>query len=88
MSRSTTAIGSRPSCSTSSPPATPRSDIEAKLKEAILAFKEIFAPTEGRAGSAAALGAPTPPDQVKPDVGWDRMSSVDEDEDEDKDKEN
>ena len=63
-------------------------DIEAKLKEAILAFKEIFAPAEGGAGSAAALGAPTPPDQVKPDVGWDRMSSVDEDEDEDKDKEN
>jgi len=62
-------------------------DIEAKLKEAILAFKEIFAPAEGGAGSAAALGAPTPPDQVKPDVGWDRMSSVDEDEDEDKDKE-
>ena len=59
-------------------------DIEAKLKEAILAFKEIFAPAEGGAGSAAALGAPTPPDQVKPDVGWDRMSSVDED----KDKEN
>ena len=56
-------------------------DIEAKLKEAILAFKEIFAPAEGGAGSAAALGAPTPPDQVKPDVGWDRMSSVDEDED-------
>jgi F-type H+-transporting ATPase subunit alpha len=62
-------------------------DIEAKLKEAILAFKEIFAPAEGGAGSAAALGAPTPPDQVKPDVGWDRMSSVDEDEDEGKDKE-
>ena len=59
-------------------------EIEAKLKEAILAFKEIFAPTEGGAGSAAALGAPTPPDQVKPDVGWDRMSSVDEDEDKDK----
>jgi F-type H+-transporting ATPase subunit alpha len=55
-------------------------EIETKLKEAILAFKEIFAPSEGSAGSAAALGAPTPPDQVKPDVGWDRMSSVDEDE--------
>jgi F-type H+-transporting ATPase subunit alpha len=57
-------------------------EIETKLKEAILAFKEIFAPSGGRAGSAAAIGAPTPPDQVKPDVGWDRMSSVDEDEEE------
>ncbi|TMK46316.1 MAG: F0F1 ATP synthase subunit alpha [Actinobacteria bacterium] len=54
--------------------------IETKLKEAILAFKEIFAPSGGGAGSAAALGSPTPPDEVKPDVGWDRMSSVDEDE--------
>ena len=55
-------------------------EIETKLKEAILAFKEIFAPSGGGAGSAAALGSPTPPDEVKPDVGWDRMSSVDEDE--------
>jgi F-type H+-transporting ATPase subunit alpha len=57
-------------------------EIETKLKEAILAFKGIFAPSGGGAGSAAGIGAPTPPDQVKPDVGWDRMSSVDEDEDE------
>jgi F-type H+-transporting ATPase subunit alpha len=55
-------------------------ETETKLKEAILAFKEIFAPSGGGAGSAAAIGAPTPPDEVKPDVGWDRMSSVDEDE--------
>ena len=37
-------------------------------------------PETGR-GSEAALGETTPPDEVKPDVGWDRMSSVD-DEDE------
>ena len=55
-------------------------EIETALKEAILAFKEIFAPSGGGSGSAAAIGAPTPPDEVKPDVGWDRMSSVDEDE--------
>jgi len=55
-------------------------EIETKLKEAILAFKEIFAPSGSAAGSATGIGAPTPPDQVKPDVGWDRMSSVDEDE--------
>ncbi len=33
-------------------------EIEAKLKEAIPAFKEIFAPSGGRPGSAAAIGAP------------------------------
>jgi len=57
-------------------------EIQTKLKEAILGFKEIFVPSAGGPGSAAGIGAPTPPDQVKPDVGWDRMSSVDEDEDE------
>ncbi len=31
-------------------------------------------------GSEAALGETTPPDEVKPDVGWDRMSSVDDEE--------
>ncbi|HKZ75933.1 MAG TPA: hypothetical protein VJ259_04655, partial [Actinomycetota bacterium] len=50
--------------------------------EAILSFKETFVPSGGKPGSASALGETTPPDQVKPDVGWDRMSSVDEDEDE------
>ena len=57
-------------------------EIETKLKEAILGFKEIFVPSAGGPGSAAGIGAPTPPDQIKADVGWDRMSSVDEDEDE------
>jgi F-type H+-transporting ATPase subunit alpha len=52
---------------------------EATLKDALAAFGETFRPTEAAAGSEAGLGRGTPPDEVKPDVGWDRMSSVDED---------
>jgi F-type H+-transporting ATPase subunit alpha len=52
---------------------------EATLKDALAAFGETFRPTEAAAGSEAGLGQGTPPDEVKPDVGWDRMSSVDED---------
>jgi hypothetical protein len=54
-------------------------ETEETLKAAIAAFQEVFAPTETGHGSEAALGKTTPPDEVKPDVGWDRMSSVDED---------
>ncbi len=50
------------------------------LTAALEAFKESFTPSGAGAGSEAALGATTPPDEVKPDVGWDRMSSVDEEE--------
>ncbi|HET9309944.1 MAG TPA: F0F1 ATP synthase subunit alpha [Actinomycetota bacterium] len=55
-------------------------EAETQLKGALEAFKEGFSPTAGGAGSEAALGETTPPDEVKPDVGWDRMSSVDDDE--------
>jgi hypothetical protein len=51
------------------------------LSGALEAFKATFVPTSAGAGSEVALGETTPPDEVKPDVGWDRMSSVD-DEDE------
>jgi F-type H+-transporting ATPase subunit alpha len=53
---------------------------EATLKEQVAAFAETFQPADVAAGSEAARGAGTPPDEVRPDVGWDRMSSVDEDE--------
>jgi F-type H+/Na+-transporting ATPase subunit alpha len=54
-------------------------ETEAALKAALAAFAESFTPTAGSgAGSEAGLGAPTPPDEVKPDVGWDRMSSADD----------
>jgi F-type H+-transporting ATPase subunit alpha len=52
---------------------------ETALKTAIDGFAATFAPTSGGAGSESGIGAPTPPDEVKRDVGWDRMSSVDED---------
>jgi F-type H+-transporting ATPase subunit alpha len=55
-------------------------EAETQLKGALEAFKESFSPTAVGAGSEAALGETTPPDEVKPDVGWDRMSSVDDDE--------
>jgi F-type H+-transporting ATPase subunit alpha len=51
---------------------------EAKLRETIDAFTSTFQPTEAAPGSEAAAGEETLPDQVKPDVGWDRISSVDE----------
>jgi F-type H+-transporting ATPase subunit alpha len=53
---------------------------ESTLKEALSSFAETFQPTVAGPGSEAGLGETTPPDEVKPDVGWDRMSSVDEDE--------
>jgi F-type H+-transporting ATPase subunit alpha len=52
---------------------------EATLKAALSSFADVFQPTQAGAGSEAGLGAGTPPDEVKPDVGWDRMSSVNED---------
>ena len=39
----------------------------------------MFQPTQAGPGAESGLGEGTPPDEVKPDVGWDRMSSVDED---------
>jgi F-type H+-transporting ATPase subunit alpha len=53
---------------------------EATLKAALGSFAETFQPTQAGPGSEVGLGQTTPPDEVKPDVGWDRMSSVDEDE--------
>jgi F-type H+-transporting ATPase subunit alpha len=53
-------------------------DAEGTLKAALEDFKASFRPSDQGPGSEAALGETTPPDEVKPDVGWDRMSSVDE----------
>jgi F-type H+-transporting ATPase subunit alpha len=53
-------------------------ETESALKDALAAFQETFRATETGPGSEAGLGETTPPDEVKPDVGWDRMSSVEE----------
>ena len=50
----------------------------AALDAAIEAYAAAFVPTQAGAGSEASLGETTPPHEVKPDVGWDRMSSVDD----------
>ncbi len=57
-------------------------ETEATLKESVESFAQSFQTSEAAAGSEAGRGAGTPPDEVKPDIGWDRMSSVDDDEEE------
>ncbi|MGZ6545105.1 MAG: F0F1 ATP synthase subunit alpha [Actinomycetota bacterium] len=52
---------------------------EGALKTAIAGFAETFVSSAGGPGSESGIGAPSAPDEVKPDIGWDRMSSVDED---------
>ncbi len=49
---------------------------ESTLKDALAAFGEMFQATS--AGSESGLGESTQADEVKPDVGWDRMSSMEE----------
>jgi F-type H+-transporting ATPase subunit alpha len=53
-------------------------ETETSLKAALEAFAATFVPTATAGGSEAGVGATTPPDEVKPDVGWDRMSSADD----------
>jgi F-type H+/Na+-transporting ATPase subunit alpha len=52
-------------------------EVDAELRAAIEEFRGMFAPSAEGAGSESGLGAGTPPDRVRPDVGWDRMSSAD-----------
>ena len=54
-------------------------ETEGTLQAALTSFNETFQASQRGPGSEAGLGETTPPDEVKPDVGWDRMSSVDED---------
>jgi F-type H+-transporting ATPase subunit alpha len=55
-------------------------ETDAALNAAVEEFRGTFAPTTEGEGSDAAAGPGTPRDAVKPDVGWDRMSSADDDE--------
>jgi F-type H+/Na+-transporting ATPase subunit alpha len=57
-------------------------ETEATLKESVEAFSQTFRSSDAAEGSEAGRGEGTPPDEVRPDVGWDRMSSVDEEEEE------
>jgi F-type H+/Na+-transporting ATPase subunit alpha len=52
-------------------------ETEATIKQALETFATTFAPSDAGAGSEAGMGSPTPPDEVREDVGWDRMSSAD-----------
>jgi F-type H+-transporting ATPase subunit alpha len=52
---------------------------ESLLKSAIEGFSGTFVPSSAGPASESGIGTPTPPDEVKPDVGWDRMSSADDD---------
>ena len=54
---------------------------EGALKTAIAGFAETFVSSDAGPGSESGIGAPSAPDEVKPDIGWDRMSSVDEEPD-------
>ncbi len=53
-------------------------ETEGQLKDAIEAFATTFVPTRSGPGEEAALGEGAHPDEVKPDVGWDRMSSIED----------
>jgi len=56
-------------------------EIEATLKQAVEDFTQAFVRSDAGEGSEAGVGQGAPRDPVKPDVGWDRLSSAD-DEDE------
>jgi F-type H+/Na+-transporting ATPase subunit alpha len=49
---------------------------EATLNQAMADFRQTFAPSEAAPGSEVAVGEGSPADEVKKDVGWDRLSSA------------
>ncbi len=53
-------------------------ETELALKQAVEAYRGIFVPSGQEPGSAAGAGQGAPPDEARRDVGWDRMSSVEE----------
>jgi F-type H+-transporting ATPase subunit alpha len=50
-------------------------DVEGKLKSAVEEFARGFAPSDQGPGSEAAAGPGRRPDEMKRDVGWDRISA-------------
>ncbi|MEX1047309.1 MAG: F0F1 ATP synthase subunit alpha [Actinomycetota bacterium] len=55
-------------------------DAESEIDKALEEFKLTFVSSQAVAGTDVAIGETTAPDEVKPDVGWDRMSSADDEE--------
>ena len=53
-------------------------ETEAAIGEAIGEFKQIFTPSDAESGSEAARGRGSERDELRPDIGWDRMSSEDD----------
>ena len=51
---------------------------ETALKGALEAFASTFVPTPALGATGSGVGSPTAPDALKPDIGWDRMSSADD----------
>jgi len=54
-------------------------DAESALRQAVEAFEATFVASDAGAGSEAAAGQGSAPDELKKDIGWDRMSSDEED---------
>jgi F-type H+/Na+-transporting ATPase subunit alpha len=57
-------------------------EVAERLAGAVEEFKRTFRPSEEGTGSAAALGQGTKRDELREDIGWDRMSSEADEEDE------
>ncbi|HEU4356574.1 MAG TPA: hypothetical protein VFT27_13380, partial [Actinomycetota bacterium] len=53
-------------------------ETEAALEGAVTSFRETFVPSETEAGVEAGAGEGSARDELKEDVGWDRMSSEDD----------
>jgi F-type H+-transporting ATPase subunit alpha len=53
-------------------------ETEVALKQAVEAYRAMFVPSEAAPGSEAAAGEGSRPEELKRDVGWERMSSVEE----------
>jgi F-type H+-transporting ATPase subunit alpha len=53
-------------------------ETEAAVRAAVEDFKQTFVPSSVAPGTKAAIGRTSAPDEVKQDVGWERMSSVEE----------
>jgi F-type H+-transporting ATPase subunit alpha len=54
-------------------------ETQSAIDDALEGFETTFVPSDQQAGSEAGVGQGSPRDEVKPDVGWERMSSAGDD---------